>query len=412
MFWTSRKEMSLVREKVAVVSSVLPPTWSGQSVVLHRLLSRISPERLVLISRQKYVEGSEGNNLPFLESPYYVADAMSHLVALMNRKRRVLPYARFLLNVSARRRGRQIARVIQKENVEALVACSGDFVDIPAAWWAARKCKIPLILYFFDDYEKQWWFSDQLRNCAGRWLRSIAPDVEAAICPCEPLAERMEGLGYNTRVIRNPYDSELASPSRDLRPPRTSKEPYKIVFTGAVYDLNLDAFENMVAALELTTHPVGLHIYTAQPAEQLRNMGLDSPHVHIYPHVPPQEACAIQQQADMVFLPFTFKESFQELVRTSATGKLADYLASGRPILAHVPSDSYVAQLLETERCGAVALQPDPKALAGRIDELLDHPEDLCDMAVRGVELARRDFCPDRMADVFGATVFAQPLER
>jgi glycosyltransferase involved in cell wall biosynthesis len=379
--------------KMGIVSSVLPPSWSGQSVVLYRLLSRIDPAQYALISRQRYPRNETGEQcLPFLPVTYHVADAMATLIHAGRFR-----FGRFGLDWGVTRRGRQIHSIIRREKIDAVIACSGDVLDIPASWRAARLRGIPLYLYLFDDYELQWWFSLPLREFAGRWLRKIAADVACAICPCEPLAERMRSLGLQTAIIRNPCEEDAIEPV-DASCEPTRGLSYRIVFTGAVYALNLDAFSNLVSALEATEHSVELHLYTAQSEGELRHHGVVSDKLHVHPHVPPQEAQLLQKQADILFLPFTFDPSFEDLVRTSATGKLADYLASGRPILAHVPETSYVAGFLKTHACGKVVSQNDPAVLARHIDQLIDSIETSRDFEQRGISLAKSMFSPEIMA--------------
>ncbi len=54
--------------RAGIVSHVLPPSSSGQAVVLYRLLAGIDPERYFLVSREDYgapgVNGSASEKLP------------------------------------------------------------------------------------------------------------------------------------------------------------------------------------------------------------------------------------------------------------------------------------------------------------------------------------------------------------
>ena len=49
--------------KTAIVSHVLPPSPSGQAVVLYRLLEGMPPDRYCLISRERYEGDARGDGV-------------------------------------------------------------------------------------------------------------------------------------------------------------------------------------------------------------------------------------------------------------------------------------------------------------------------------------------------------------
>jgi hypothetical protein len=46
-----------------------------------------------------------------------------------------------------------------------------------------------------------------------------------------------------------------------------------------------------------------------------------------HPHIPQSRVAAILRQADVLFLPLAFRSPIQEVIRTSAPGKMGEYLA-------------------------------------------------------------------------------------
>ncbi len=54
---------------------------------------------------------------------------------------------------------------------------------------------------------------------------------------------------------------------------------------------------------------------------------------------------------------------------------MGEYLASGRPVLAHAPADSYVTWNLREHGCGIVVDEPDASKLADAIRRLMDDGE-------------------------------------
>jgi glycosyltransferase involved in cell wall biosynthesis len=144
----------------------------------------------------------------------------------------------------------------------------------------------------------------------------------------------------------------------------------------------------------ITTHPLELHIYSAQTIEQLGAQGIRGSRVHIHSHVPYDQILAEQHKADILFLPLAFESPISEVIRTSAPGKMGEYLASGRPVLAHVPAESFVSHYIKMHQCGVVADKDDSSDLAGHILKLVldDHYRQALTRNAR--RQARLDFDP------------------
>jgi glycosyltransferase involved in cell wall biosynthesis len=87
-------------------------------------------------------------------------------------------------------------------------------------------------------------------------------------------------------------------------------------------------------------------------------------------HVEQAASYAQQRAADVLFLPLAFHSTIQEVLRTSAPGKLAEYLASGRPILVHAPAETFIAGHFRSHRAGIVVDTPDPQRLAGALRDI------------------------------------------
>src|SRR4051794_17343172 len=109
--------------KFAFVSHVLPPSESGQSVVIQRLLSGFPPEAYCLIGQGGADPGRTTTVPPLparrfdIPAPYWAARGGRYpLTALAQR---------FTLPLAVRRRGRRIAAVLREQGCRAVVACTG-----------------------------------------------------------------------------------------------------------------------------------------------------------------------------------------------------------------------------------------------------------------------------------------------
>jgi glycosyltransferase involved in cell wall biosynthesis len=106
----------------------------------------------------------------------------------------------------------------------------------------------------------------------------------------------------------------------------------------------------------------------------LAQKGIDGP-VVIHRARPLTEMPGNQRRAVILFLPLSFNSPYPEVIKTSAPGKLGEYLASRRPILVHAPADSFVAWYFRRYDCGVVVDREDPEALRRAIEEILNNVE-------------------------------------
>jgi glycosyltransferase involved in cell wall biosynthesis len=165
-----------------------------------------------------------------------------------------------------------------------------------------------------------------------------------------------------------------------------------IVYTGAVYEAHFGAFRNLMAAAGKLDHlRVLVHLYTNQPEETLQRENVRGPIV-LHRQQAMSEMPRVQMEADILFLPLAFDSPYPDLVRTSATTKLGEYLASGRPILCHAPRDSFISWYFRKYECGVVVDEDDPARLAKGIELILSDAA-LCQrMIANAQQRARIDF--------------------
>lgn len=395
----------MIGSRFALLSHILPPSPSGQAVALYRILSGLPDDKYYLIQSRALSEiaGVQGN-LFQLQSQCYTLPPE----ALLSRPRHFrLSALRNKLNLLLQIyiRAKNIADVLRREPAtQALIACSGDFADIPAGALASKRLKIPFYAYIFDDYVFQWMGSQ-------RWMaRLMAPFIfksaAGIIGPNEFICEEYHRrYGVQTRLVRNPSASEQINKEPCLKWPAESGA-IQIVYTGAIYHANSDCFRNLVQAVEsLPEYPLEIHVFTAQTREELASQGIQSKKLIVHSHIAYGEILERQRKADILFLPLAFESPIPQVIRTSAPGKVGEYLASGRPVLAHVPSTSFVAFYFKKHQCGFVADQNDSKLLATEIKKIITNPSSWQGIVRNARRQARLDFSPELAQDQLKALV-------
>jgi len=376
-------------KRFAVVSGYLPPKWSGGAVVLGRILEGIDPKDYVLISREDGFDlDKEENFIRRLPATYHIIPGPIRMP---------LSLARFeimKLLIIALARGVKMSIVLKKERCNAVVATT-DLMETVSACIASKLAGLPFFLYIFDDFTHQWWASQSAFVLAEKLEPMLLANTQGVIAPNEFMAAEMfRRYRVYSHIVRNPC--QHGSTDANNLPFPADGEEIKIVFTGAVYPLNFSAFRAIIAAMDMLNQiNIRLHLYTAQSKDILEMNGLIGPNVEYHFHVPPKEAALAQRGADIQLLPFTFEPKAAPLIRTSGTAKLADYLASGRPIMSMTPSDSYLAWYLENYVCGINVDNEEPEKIAEVLELIINDSSLRTEMSKNALRRAVIDFKPE-----------------
>lgn len=388
---TADTSAPLLPTKFVLVSNSLPPTWSGQSVVIGRLLAPLDPESYCLITQQPAARDAEEWIAPL--------PGRCHQLPREPAAKLIRPEANGAavlagVTASVTLRALRIARIARRERCGAIVGATADLANLPAAFFAAKLIGARFYAYLFDSYEFQW-TSRAERRVAHRLSHLMFRRAKGVIVPNDALRCEIEARhGAEATIVPNPFE-RLAAPATDLA--QRGERQVIILFSGAVYHVNAGAFRNLVAALAAPgLERVELHLYTAQSPGELAAYGIRGERVFVHGHVPPGDAARLQQRADILFLPYAFDSPVPEIMLTSTPSKMSDYLAAGRPILVHAGADALVCDYFRAHRCGIVIDRDEPAALAAAIADLLARPDLQSELANRARQRALADFDPDQ----------------
>lgn len=388
--------------KLAVLSPSLPPAPTGQATALYRLLRDAPSEDYCLLSEEDHNSYTAPLGMP--DIPLCLAARYYHLTEwyLTKPSRFGTWRTRALINTGLQvvQRTRNIARILKRERCGAIVAASGSLLNLPAAYLASRWLRIPFYAYLFDHYSLQW--PGYLHRAFARIMEpAILRGAAGVIVPNEFLRDdyrrryRIEPI-----IVRNPCevpecDGKMASPW----PAR--EDAISIVYTGSVYHAHYDAFRRLITAIEMLGRPdVKLHLYTAQTESVLEQEGICGPVVY-HGHLSPSQVADVQRRADILFLPLAFHSPIPEVIRTSAPGKMGEYLASGRPILVHAPANSFISWYFKEHACGIVADQADEKSVAQAILSILEDATSRQQLVEHARTRASKDFSVEAAQTMF-----------
>jgi glycosyltransferase involved in cell wall biosynthesis len=376
------------KRPLAVISHILPPSPSGQAVMLHRLLRNWDPKDYCLLSRQCYGKEVEGHYvLRRLPAQYYYLKPAFHFRGLQ--RFTILELVDLLFQTL--QRARNIVRIVKRERCQAVMACSGDLLNLPASYLASRWMHVPFYAYIFDDYLYQW--TKRLHRNFARCAEHIAlRKATAVVVPNEFLRDEYHRrYQIEPTVVHNPCEY-LEIDKKSHIPWPSTKDEINIVYTGAIYHAHFDAFRNLIAAIDLLGRTnIQLHLYTAQPRVELEKEDICGPIIY-HNHIAPPDLLVVQKKADILFLALAFNSAIPEVIKTSAPGKMGEYLASGRPVLVHAPRDSFVSWYFKKYKCGVVVDQNKPETLSQAILHIIDNVKLRMELGKNARARAHADF--------------------
>jgi len=389
-------------QRILLCSPVIPPHDSGAAVVIGRMFRDIDPDDYCVVSFGP-AAGEDGPGDPALPARTHRPPGFgwrppgphSDYPLIDVRETR-----RFM--VEAGRRADVLATIARDERCRALLVTSGGTPDLLAAAIAARRTRLPLIVWMFDHWRYQLQWHRGLRHTA-RMMQSVVMRSAAAIMvPNEGLrGELRQAHGRHAVVVGNPrHQTATAADAQAIDWPDGPDER-RIVYTGQVYGAQLDAIARLVDALESPRlQSWRLHVYSAQAGDFIRPW-LSTGRLVLHPHLGASEIREVQRHADILFLPLAFASPYPAIIRTSAPTKLGEYLTSGRPILVHAPPDSYLSGIARLDGFGEVVDALAPERLAEAILRISDEPARRSEMVANARTAAARYYAPGATTERF-----------
>lgn len=393
--------MNYAGARFAVLSHVLPPLPSGQSILLSRLLQPLPVATYCLISSA--VEPiPQAGRLPGRHAQLRPVPRLRKIGSLAGTR----PVLWINTWWGVHHRARQVETILRQEGCDLVIGCTGDLLDLPAAWLAARRTGRPFIAYIMDDYINQW--TGYRRRIAAYFEKKVVRDARSVLVLNEFVQNLYrERYAIEANVLHNPItlpDLTCLDKAGAVFDPGT----INIVYAGSVYQAQRDAFVNFVKAVDALHKPnIRLHIYSSQTREEIEAQGIDSPAIVFHPHVPHEQILLALRQADLLFLPLAFKSQIQEVIKTSAPFKTSEYLAVARPIFVHAPADAFLSWYFRTHQCGVVVDQDDVAAVSQALLAVLADQELSGRLAARARVMAEADFSNDKIGPLFLAQLNA-----
>ncbi|MDQ5820211.1 MAG: glycosyltransferase family 4 protein [Actinomycetota bacterium] len=199
--------------------------------------------------------------------------------------------------------------------------------------------------------------------------RLVARNADAVVAVSEAIAEETRGLGPKGPVVTIANGSDFDD---FAGLPYTRGERFRITHTGSFFGKRdprpfLTALAE--SGLDVTARFVG--DFRTADREWAEQLGLGD-RLELHPYVPRRRSLELQRDSEALLLLIPDAGGRGKGV---LSGKVFEYLAAERPILASVPLDGAAAELIEETGAGVIAPPDDPAAIAEALRGLVERHE-------------------------------------
>jgi glycosyltransferase involved in cell wall biosynthesis len=225
--------------------------------------------------------------------------------------------------------------------------------------------------------------------------------------------EYLQRYGADFEPVYNSVDLAAwppRGPQRDL-----AHEPMRIVYSGSLFHYGgaaaLADVRDAVERLNREGAPGRLEVYSRHAdVPEMRERFERPPYSSLHALVPADRLADNLQSADLLVLPVNFDAASERFLRLSMPGKLAEYLASGTPVLAYGPGGTAQERLLRAEGAAEIVDRPDVDALVAALRSLRDDPARRAELGATGRAAAERHFDASAVRARFQAMLRGEPV--
>ncbi len=362
------------------------------SALLHRLLSDYPPERLKIIETATQSETSR--RLPQV-------NYLSHPIGKQRwLNTRFHPYVSVWFTQAGKRSAPKISQSLNGFGFESVLTVAHGFGWLAAAEIADRR-NVPLHFIVHDDWPRVADVAPAFRNWLDKRFASVYRQAQSRLC-VSPAMSRSYGERYG-KSAQTIYPSRAAAcPEYDEPPARLSRNDhaFTVAFAGTI---NSNGYIRALLALQDALKPFGgrLLIFGPTAPAEAQQFGLNDPNTEVRGLLPSTELLTkLRNEADALFVPMSFEARDRINMEMAFPSKLADYTATGLPLLVYGPAYcSAVTWARENE--GVAAIVESESDLRNAVALLANNPDTRIAFGKRALTVGREYFTHDRAQQIF-----------
>jgi glycosyltransferase involved in cell wall biosynthesis len=360
------------------------------STVLHRLLSDYPHERLTII--ETATRSDPARRLPRVNYIFHPIGKARWL------NTRFHPYAVAWFTLAGNRVAPKIEQSVNGAGFESVLTVAHGFGWLAAANIAGKR-KVPLHLIVHDDWPRVADVAPGFRKWLDEQLANVYRQAQSRLC-ISPAMSRFykERYGEPAQVL---YPSRAVDCREVVAPPAhlaNDDKPFTIAFAGTI---NSNGYIRALTALQKALKPVGGRLLIFGPGQ----LDLDDPNTEMRGLVSSSELLTrLREEADALFVPMSFDECDQANMQLAFPSKLADYTATGLPLLIYGPTYcSAVAWARENP--GVAEVVEAESELGAAVERLANNPDQRVALGTRALIAGREYFTHDQAQRVFHSAI-------
>jgi glycosyltransferase involved in cell wall biosynthesis len=370
--------MNVLDEGHALLVSVFyPPNKYASSVVMKNLFNKFYPNSYSVVSRNFF-----GNNkAPANRYTIYWDIKYSF---------RINQYWQYIQMPLASYR---LKKIVQHLKPKVIVSVFPDFYHLKTSFDVSAKMGIPNVIYFHDTLAESLYDTYISKHAI-----ELQNEIFKAPLPVFVLTQGMAELFQNKYkkdcvLLQHIFDGEIVKEYRDINNGQA-------FFAGAVYQTNTNAVGRLAKALRKEGYSLNLSTITNKKTLLDRGIISDFNQVKYFSDYSLYLETLSNQELLIVGLDWPNESPMhQDELATIFPTKMTEYLAAGRPIVAHCPENYYLARFINHYKCGLVISEPDPECIVAGLCELKD-PKVRANMGQNALNVVKQ-FSSDRISSIF-----------
>ena len=369
------------------------------SALLHRLLSDYPRDHLTIIET-----ATRSSALRRLPNVKYIGYPIGN-PRLLNT--RFHPYAMAWFSQAGTRLAPKIAQSVNGFDFEGVLTVAHGFGWLAAARIASRG-NVPLHLIVHDDWPRAADIAPRFRNWLDAQFARVYRQAQSrfGVSPamCRAYLERYGKPAEIIYPTRAPDCPEFETPPEHLS---HNGKPFSIAFAGTI---NSNGYIHALRVLQHALKAVGgrLLLFGPMPPDVAGQVGLDHPNTQVCGLLSATDLLTrLRTEADALFVPMSFDASDRDNMEMAFPSKLADYTATGVPLLIYGPRYcSAVAWARENE--GVAEVVESESDLTNAVERLANDSLTRVALGQRALEVGRQYFRHERVQEVFRRALSVQ----
>jgi len=382
--------------KTLLLAGVAPGSRQVGEIILRDLVTHAGPSRFlaVAVAGRRYVEPAssdvEGLNVAVLRAEGLQAKRFSAAkwgaVGSALHQRLRAPSVRTGLQ-------KQIVGLARQAGVQQVFAVLNNAMVFSLAHRVARSLRLPLVSLVWDppDYQLRVSKFDRWSRSAllGEFRQSLAASSRVAVVSETMQSDYAALTQAPIRLLRHGVEVGSDPKGRDENVP--ASDEWLLGFAGSMY--SSCAWKALCKALDSVGWKVaGKRVRIRMLCANAVLSSRSEASIEYLGFRQQDQVQTLLAECDACYLPQPFVEHLSDLCRYAFPTKLANYLALGRPILAHAPPYSALAPFFRLHNVGVHVDSLDPSCILRGLERLFGDARERAEFGQRARQLAKTNF--------------------